>query len=97
MMPLQYYNKVLLHQLKCITFAKVITMSTVTSKGQTTIPKHIRELLNIIPGETNVDFFVIDGNVQLVNQDTYNPFQKVLGITKGRMSTDEIMKLTRGR
>lgn len=72
-------------------------MSTVTIKGQTTIPKPIRELLNITPGETNVDFVVIDGNVLLINKDTFNPFQKVLGITKGRMSTDEVLELTRGR
>ena len=71
-------------------------MSTVTSKGQATIPKHIREYLHIVPGETDVDFILVDGNVQLVNNSTYNPFTKALGITKGKKSTDEIMELTRG-
>jgi len=71
-------------------------MSTVTSKGQATIPKHIRDFLNIKPGETDVDFVVVDGIVQLVNKSTYNPFKKMMGITKGKMSTDEIMDLTRG-
>ncbi len=71
-------------------------MSTVTTKGQATIPKRIRDLLNITPGKTDVDFVVINGNVQLINKDTYNPFQKVIGITKGKMSTDEILDLTRG-
>jgi len=72
-------------------------MSTVTSKGQATIPKHIREYLNITPGETDVDFVVVDGVVQLVNKSAFNPFQSVMGITKGKMSTDEIMELTRGQ
>lgn len=70
-------------------------MSTVTTKGQATIPKRIRELLSITPGKTDVDFVVIDGNVRLINKDTYNPFQNVLGITKGKMSTDEVLDLTR--
>ena len=70
-------------------------MSTVTTKGQATIPKHIRELLSITPGKTDVDFVVIDGNVRLINKDTYNPFHNVLGITKGKMSTDEVLDLTR--
>ena len=38
-------------------------MSTVTTKGQATIPKRIRDLLSITPGKTDVDFVVIDGNV----------------------------------
>lgn len=71
-------------------------MSTVTTKGQATIPKHIREYLGITPGETDVEFVVVDGNVQLVNKSAYNPFQKVRGITKGKLSTDEIMAMTRG-
>jgi len=70
-------------------------MSTVTTKGQATIPKRIREFLSITPGKTDVDFVVIDGNVRLINKDTYNPFQNVLGITKGKMSTDEVLDLTR--
>jgi len=71
-------------------------MSTVTSKGQATIPKHVRQFLNITPGETDVEFIVVDGIVQLVNRNQYNPFLNAMGITKGKMSTDEIMELTRG-
>ena len=72
-------------------------MSKVTSKGQATIPKHIREFLKITPGETKVDFVLVDNKVQLVNATKHNPFKSVMGITKGKMSTDEIMALTRGR
>ncbi len=72
-------------------------MSTVTSKGQATIPKHIREFLKITPGETDIEFVVVDGIVQLINKSTDNPFQRVMGITSGKMTTDEIMEMTRGR
>lgn len=71
-------------------------MSTVTTKGQATIPKHIREYLGITPGKTNVEFIVVDDNVQLVNKSDYNPFDQVRGITKGKLTTDEVMALTRG-
>lgn len=71
-------------------------MSQVTSKGQTTIPKHIRDYLGIKPGESNVDFVIVDNHVELVNKSIYNPFAELRGITEGGMSTDEIMELTRG-
>ncbi len=71
-------------------------MSIVTAKGQATIPKHIRERLGIIPGKTDVDFIVVNNHVELINKETFNPFVKARGITKGKLSTDEIMGLTRG-
>ena len=71
-------------------------MSQVTIKGQTTIPKYIREYLGITPGESNVDFVIVDNHVELVNKSAHNPFTKVRGLTKGKMTTDEIMVLTRG-
>lgn len=70
-------------------------MSIVTTKGQATIPKHIRDHLGITPGKTDVDFVVVDNHVELVNKETFNPFTKVRGITKGKMTTEEIMALTR--
>ncbi|MFT4925674.1 MAG: AbrB family looped-hinge helix DNA binding protein [Phenylobacterium sp.] len=70
-------------------------MSIVTTKGQATIPKHIREHLNIKPGETDVDFVVVNDHVELVNKQNHNPFAKMRGITKGKMSTKEIMALSR--
>ena len=71
-------------------------MSIVTTKGQATIPKHIREHLHITPGKTNIEFILIDDHVELINKEEHNPFEKVRGITKGKLSTDEIMELTRG-
>jgi len=70
-------------------------MSIVTTKGQATIPKHIRERLDIIPGKTEVDFILVNNHVELVNLERFNPFEKARGITKGKLSTDEIMDMTR--
>jgi len=67
-----------------------------TIKGQATIPKHIREYLGITPGKSDVDFVIVDNHVEVVNNSVYNPFAKARGLTKGKMTTDQIMGLTRG-
>ena len=69
----------------------------VTSKGQVTIPIHIREKLGITPS-TEVDFVEENDHVLLVkckDQNRTNRFQKLRGAASVRMTTDEIMKLTR--
>lgn len=71
-------------------------MSIVTTKGQTTIPKRVRDFLAITPGKTNVEFVIVKDHVELVNKEQANPFALVRGITKGKLRTDEIMELTRG-
>lgn len=71
-------------------------MSTVTSKGQATIPKNVRDFLGIIPGKSDVEFIIRDGHVEVINNDRVNPFDNVKGITKGKLSTDDIMEMTRG-
>ena len=70
-------------------------MSIVTTKGQATIPKHIRDHLSITSGKTNVEFVVVGDHVELVNTESFNPYIKARGITKGKMTTAEIMALTR--
>ena len=72
-------------------------MSIVTVKGQATIPKSIRDFLGIIPGDTDVDFVIVGERVELVKKETFNPFDSARGITKGKLSTDEIMDMTRGK
>jgi len=72
-------------------------MSIVTTKGQATIPKHIRECLGITPGKSEVDFIIVNNHVELVNLEQFNPFEKARGVTKGKLSTDEIMDMTRGK
>jgi AbrB family looped-hinge helix DNA binding protein len=70
----------------------------VTTKGQVTIPKEIRQRLGISPA-SEVDFVVgEDGRVYLVkkaNQKTKGRFAKLRGVATVKMSTDEIMALTR--
>jgi antitoxin PrlF len=73
--------------------------ATVTSKGQVTIPKPVRELLGIAPG-SRVDFRRgADGSVVLVRADEKRPpsrLAKLRGQAGTGLSTDEIMTLTRG-
>ncbi len=70
----------------------------VTTKGQVTIPKHIREKLGIT-SSSEVDFIEENGRVYLTKITTpsprRNPFRRLRGVATVRMSTDEIMALTR--
>ena len=69
----------------------------VTTKGQVTIPRNIREVLGISP-ETEIDFIEENGRFFLVKTGApvaTNKFKKLRGIATAKMSTDEIMSLTR--
>ena len=71
----------------------------VTTKGQVTIPQEIREKLGITPA-VEVDFIEENDRIYLVKrkggpQKTYK-FRKLRGIANVKMTTDEIMALTRG-
>jgi antitoxin PrlF len=75
-------------------------MSTVTVKGQVTIPKPIRDALDIGPGSA-VEFVVNrDGQIVLRKAGLEKPkphrFDRVRGSLGSAMSTDEIMALLRG-
>ena len=78
-------------------------MSTlVTSKGQVTIPKKVRDHLGIKPG-TAVRFEpTADGRAVLTKAESRKTPQKrsrfatLRGTATVRMSTEEIMALTRG-
>ena len=67
----------------------------VTSKGQVTIPKKVREALDIGP-KSEVDFVEEDGRVYLLKKSKGNPYKRLLGSATIKMTTDEIMALTRG-
>jgi antitoxin PrlF len=75
-------------------------MSTlVTSKGQVTIPKKVRELLGIDPGDA-VEF-ELDPDHRVVltkpgGKRRPSAFARVRGSATAGMSTDAIMALTRG-
>lgn len=70
----------------------------VTTQGQVTIPRHIREKLGITP-RTEVDFVEENGRVYLVRASAPEPqtrFRRFRGIATVKLSTEEIMSLTRG-
>jgi AbrB family looped-hinge helix DNA binding protein len=71
----------------------------VTTKGQVTIPQHLREKFGITP-ESEVDFIEEKGRIYIVKKDGRKPpgrkFRRLRGIATVRMTTDEIMALTRG-
>ncbi|MCX7366138.1 MAG: AbrB/MazE/SpoVT family DNA-binding domain-containing protein [Alphaproteobacteria bacterium] len=73
--------------------------ATVTSKGQITIPKPVRDLLGIVPGSV-VDFErAPDGRIVLVKigkKARPNRFARLRGHAGKGLSTDEIMAMTRG-
>jgi len=73
--------------------------TTVTAKGQVTIPKPVRDLLGIVPG-SRVDFRrAADGSIVLARVDKKRPvsrFAKLRGHAGEGLTTDAIMALTRG-
>ncbi|PZN98608.1 MAG: AbrB family transcriptional regulator [Hyphomicrobiales bacterium] len=72
--------------------------TTVTSKGQVTIPKPVRDRLGIKPGSA-VDFRMeADGRVVLlkVGRPDDNPLEKWRGSAGPGLTTDELMAMTRG-
>ena len=78
--------------------------TTVTSKGQVTIPKSVRDLLGIVPG-TAVDFDLTpDGQVVLRKtsqgrsrgRSPRSRFAPLRGVATVKMTTDQILALTRG-
>ncbi len=73
--------------------------NTVTSKGQVTIPKRIRDYLGIEP-RSEVNFRLAhDGHIIIERADGTRPpsrFEKLLGSAGPGPTTDELMKLLRG-
>ena len=72
----------------------------ITTKGQVTIPLPYREAFGLFP-HTDVDFIVVNGMLCLAKPDEASSrgvdlVRKMSGRCKGRLSTDEIMRMTRG-
>jgi antitoxin PrlF len=75
-------------------------VNAVTVKGQVTIPKPIRDALDIHPGSL-VEFVMNrDGEIVLRKSGseprTPHPFDRLIGTLGPGMTTDEVMALTRG-
>jgi AbrB family looped-hinge helix DNA binding protein len=76
-----------------------MTATKVTSKGQVTIPKAVRDRLGITPGSAVAFELAADGRVVLVKADKKHAasrFEALRGRAAGGMTTDQIMALTRG-
>ncbi|MRG58017.1 AbrB/MazE/SpoVT family DNA-binding domain-containing protein [Phyllobacterium sp. SYP-B3895] len=73
--------------------------TTVTTKGQVTIPKPVRDFLGIGPG-SKVDFHrAVDGSVVITRADNKQPksrFGSLRGHAGSGLDTDAILALTRG-
>lgn len=74
-------------------------MSTVTTKGQVTIPKPVRDRLGVKPGD-RVAFDLDEGGQVLLRKARGKPKPSRFAALRGRAgkgpSTAEIMALTRG-
>jgi AbrB family looped-hinge helix DNA binding protein len=75
--------------------------TTVTSKGQATIPKHIRDALGIKPGSKLTFVLNCDGDVVLrksgpVQERQPDRFDSVIGTADIHWDPDELMALMRG-
>jgi antitoxin PrlF len=80
-------------------FSESPMATTVTSKGQVTIPKPVRDHLGIGPGSQVAFRRAADGTIVIEKADgTRQPsrFAELVGSAGPGLSTDEIMAMTRG-
>jgi AbrB family looped-hinge helix DNA binding protein len=74
-----YYSKVR---------SRILTVATkITSKGQVTVPKKVRDRMGLRPGDT-VDFVEQGGQVHLVKAPKQGAFSAHRGYLKGLAGTD---------
>ena len=74
-------------------------MATMTSKGQVTIPKPVRDHLGIGPGSQVAFRRAADGSIVIEKADgtrQQSRFAKLVGSAGPGLSTDELMALLRG-
>jgi antitoxin PrlF len=73
-------------------------MTKMTSKGQVTIPRRLRDHLGLKPG-SKVEFELTEDGRVFLKTDRQAPdsrFARLRGSAKLGLSTDELMALTRG-
>lgn len=75
--------------------------TTVTRKGQVTIPKPVRDRLNLKPGNAVEFELAEDGRIVLIKagrkaRPRASRFGRIRGSLKTDMTTEEIMALLRG-
>jgi len=87
------------YYLYCVGNTEVAMSTTVTRKGQVTIPKAVRDRLGIVAGSSVRFELAPDGCVVLLKDGDTLPrsrFARLLGAAGPGLSTDEVMALTRG-
>ncbi|HYG74194.1 MAG TPA: AbrB/MazE/SpoVT family DNA-binding domain-containing protein [Planctomycetota bacterium] len=71
----------------------------ITSKGQVTIPLEVRERAGFLP-ETEVEFVISGDRVYIQKKKVKTRGRRIVAALRGKgdvkMTTDEIMALTRG-
>ena len=73
--------------------------TTITTKGQVTIPKPVRDFLGLKAGSKVSFNRTKDGRVEIVPEEEpagVSRFAGLRGHARTELSTDEIMELTRG-
>lgn len=70
--------------------------TTVSEKGQITIPKRLRERLGIRPGQV-LDLEEEQGRLVATNVTPHDPVESVYGIRRLGRSTDDLITSLRGR
>lgn len=72
--------------------------TTLTSKGQMTVPKRVRDRLGLRPGD-KVEVVEEDGSFRVTKLCPENPFAKWRGYLKefAGMNTDDLIEDWRGR
>jgi AbrB family looped-hinge helix DNA binding protein len=74
-------------------------MTTLTSKGQVTIPKPVRDRLGVKPGDEVAFDMAPDGKITIAkakSKPKRSRFAALRGHAGKGMTTDQIMALTRG-
>lgn len=69
--------------------------TTVSEKGQVTIPKALRDRLGIRPGQV-LEMQEDHGRIVVTKMSHVDPLERVTGILKLRRPTDELMAQLRG-
>jgi len=69
--------------------------TTVSEKGQVTIPKALRDRLGLEPGQV-LDFQEDNGRLVATKQQSQDPVSSVYGILRLGRRTDDVMRELRG-
>lgn len=70
-------------------------VSRLTTKGQVTIPKPLRESLGLEPGH-ELEFEEREGTLLVRRRTPVNPLQQLVGLVRERIDIDAYLDETRG-